>query len=134
MCLAKRSYTLPNINTQHAMLLLAFLLLTCQTSIAQEVYITKSGEKYHRSSCQYLKSSKIAIGLDKAQSLGYTACKVCRPPLVVEEGLEHQELSTPVTSHRCTALTQSGVRCKRMTSNSNGRCWQHQEDIEENYY
>ena len=44
------------------------------------VYITKTGEKYHTSSCRYLKKSKIAISLSNAKSSGYTACKVCNPP------------------------------------------------------
>lgn len=44
------------------------------------VYITKTGEKYHKSGCRYLKQSKIAIDLTKAKKQGYTACKVCKPP------------------------------------------------------
>lgn len=43
------------------------------------VYITNTGSKYHRSGCQYLKQSKIAISKDKAVSEGYTACKKCNP-------------------------------------------------------
>lgn len=41
------------------------------------VYITKTGSKYHRSGCQYLSKSKIAISLDDAKSRGYTACSRC---------------------------------------------------------
>jgi competence protein ComEC len=44
------------------------------------VYITKTGEKYHRSGCRYLKKSKIAIKLSKAKKRGYKPCKVCKPP------------------------------------------------------
>lgn len=29
------------------------------------------------------------------------------------------------TSTQCTGTTKSGNRCKRMTTSSNGRCWQH---------
>jgi hypothetical protein len=43
------------------------------------VYITKTGAKYHTSSCRYLRQSKIKISLKDAKSSGYTACKVCRP-------------------------------------------------------
>ena len=43
------------------------------------VYITRTGEKYHRSSCSCLRRSKIAISLKNAKSRGYTACKRCRP-------------------------------------------------------
>lgn len=31
-------------------------------------------------------------------------------------------------SRQCTAITQKGTRCKRMTSSSNGKCWQHGGD------
>lgn len=44
------------------------------------VYITKTGRKYHRSGCRYLKKSCIAISLDDAKSEGYGACSVCDPP------------------------------------------------------
>ena len=44
------------------------------------VYITKTGEKYHRGSCQYLSQSKIAISLANAKARGYTPCSVCKPP------------------------------------------------------
>lgn len=43
------------------------------------VYITKTGEKYHASGCQYLAKSKIAIDKSKAISQGYTACSRCKP-------------------------------------------------------
>ncbi len=42
------------------------------------VYITRTGEKYHRSSCSYLRSSKISISLTDAKR-GYSPCSVCKP-------------------------------------------------------
>lgn len=44
------------------------------------VYITKTGKKYHRGNCRYLKKSKIKISLKDACKRGYTPCKVCKPP------------------------------------------------------
>ncbi len=44
------------------------------------VYITETGEKYHKEHCRYLKSSKIEIALSKAIYKNYKPCKVCRPP------------------------------------------------------
>lgn len=41
------------------------------------VYITKTGSKYHRSGCQYLRKSCIPISLANAKSQGYTACSKC---------------------------------------------------------
>lgn len=43
----------------------------------QTVYITNTGEKYHRDGCRHLKKSKIPISLSDAQARGYTACKNC---------------------------------------------------------
>ena len=44
------------------------------------VYITKTGKKYHRETCSYLKKSKIKIRLSEAKRLGYTPCSSCKPP------------------------------------------------------
>jgi len=44
------------------------------------VYITESGEKYHRDGCQYLQKSKTQISLDDAKNRGYIPCKKCNPP------------------------------------------------------
>lgn len=43
------------------------------------VYITKTGSKYHRGRCRYLRKSKYPISLQKAKEQGYLPCKVCRP-------------------------------------------------------
>lgn len=32
-------------------------------------------------------------------------------------------------SGQCKGITQKGARCKRMVSNSNGYCWQHQSQV-----
>jgi len=44
------------------------------------VYITKTGKKYHRLGCRYLRKSCIPISLAEAKRRGYTPCKVCKPP------------------------------------------------------
>lgn len=44
------------------------------------VYITKTGSKYHRGNCRYLRKSKIPISLEEAKRRGYTPCSVCKPP------------------------------------------------------
>lgn len=45
------------------------------------VYITKTGMKYHRAGCRFLKNSKIEISLKDAKARGYTPCSVCDPPV-----------------------------------------------------
>ena len=44
------------------------------------VYITRTGAKYHRGSCGYLRQSSIPIALKNAKARGYTPCSRCRPP------------------------------------------------------
>ena len=48
-----------------------------QQTHSETVYITDTGSKYHRSWCQYLWGSQIAIDLDDAIAAGYTACSKC---------------------------------------------------------
>lgn len=45
------------------------------------VYITRTGECYHRSGCRYLRQSKIQITLDEAY-YEYRDCSVCDPPII----------------------------------------------------
>ena len=109
-----------------------FAVFTFCIANAQTVYITKTGAKYHKETCSYLKYSKIAISLKDAQDQGYTACKVCKPAsgvtkteeLKTESSQEkpNQKLEATV---RCSATTQGGTQCKRMTSDPSGKCWQH---------
>lgn len=47
--------------------------------LAQTVYTTKTGEKYHKSNCRYLKYSKKETTIKRARAMGYQACKVCKP-------------------------------------------------------
>lgn len=46
------------------------------------VYVTKTGSKYHRGDCRYLRQSKYAISLQDAVNQGYDACSVCDPPII----------------------------------------------------
>ena len=49
-----------------------------QTDLQTEtVYITNTGEKYHRWGCQYLGNSAIPISRTLAIVRGYTACSRC---------------------------------------------------------
>lgn len=54
------------------------IVQTVDEKIECTVYITKSGEKYHRGGCSYLKS-RIPITIDDAIENGYTMCKRCKP-------------------------------------------------------
>ncbi|GEM_PF-4033459 len=43
------------------------------------VYVTRTGQCYHRGSCSYLRKSKIPMRLSEARKL-YRPCKRCNPP------------------------------------------------------
>lgn len=45
-----------------------------------KVYVTETGEKYHRAGCRHLAGSAKALPLDEAKK-NYQPCRVCRPPL-----------------------------------------------------
>jgi hypothetical protein len=44
------------------------------------VYVTRTGQKYHREGCRYLSRSMIPMSLQEAQDEGYEPCSVCHPP------------------------------------------------------
>jgi len=44
------------------------------------VYTTKTGTKYHRAGCEYLKESSIPISLSTAKARGLSPCSKCNPP------------------------------------------------------
>src|SRR6185369_16175029 len=50
-----------------------------QAPQSQTVYITRTGHKYHRDGCGYLKS-RIPVPLKEAKKV-YSPCKVCNPPI-----------------------------------------------------
>lgn len=45
---------------------------------AAVVYITRTGSKYHRAGCRFLKSGN-TVSVDEAKVKGLTPCSVCRP-------------------------------------------------------
>ena len=46
------------------------------------VYVTNTGEKYHRGTCRYLHSSKIETTLRQAVIEDYEPCVICVPPVL----------------------------------------------------
>ena len=59
--------------------LITFSIIFTNNLIAQTVYVTNTGEKYHVVNCRYLKYSQNETTIKKAKDLGYLACKVCKP-------------------------------------------------------
>lgn len=53
--------------------------ITTDNTNSTIVYVTKTGDKYHRGSCSYLRQSRIQKTLSEAKSQGYTPCSICNP-------------------------------------------------------
>jgi hypothetical protein len=129
--------------------LISFLVILAWTITlsAQTVYITKTGSKYHISSCRHLSQSKISISLSEARERGYGPCSVCKPPVQTNvknpnqktetnqllnspsgKSDNKQQLNTSTTDRQqCAAITQAGTRCKRLAQVGSRYCWQHQK-------
>jgi micrococcal nuclease len=63
-------------------LAVAGLFLSQTAGEEAAVYVTSSGEKYHRENCRSLRRSKIALSLADAVKSGYEPCAICNPPTV----------------------------------------------------
>lgn len=95
------------------------------------VYVTRTGAKYHRVTCSYLRQSSIPMKLSEAV-VYYTPCSRCHPPIpsekaseqVIEKDKKTKETKA-VKSVQCAGITKKGTRCKRMTSDPSGFCYQH---------
>lgn len=111
---------------KHLKLLFLIIALTFVSNISsQSVYTTKTGKKYHKATCSYLKYSKSEITLEKAISLGYQACTVCKPTANNTKNSATSATSnsisnnTTTTTKTTTAVQCSGnkVRSKMQTKN-----------------
>jgi hypothetical protein len=110
------------------LLFVAFFTLAVNSLLAQTVYITKTGKKYHTSNCQYLSQSKIEINLQDAIARGYEPCKVCKPP--TNETIVQQPLvSKPKTNNSPrTSGIRIGCICNdgtRSNATGKGACSHH---------
>lgn len=63
----------------------AVLLFFLGAGESVTVYVTNSGEKYHRDTCSSLRQSKITLSLKDAVSSGYEACSICKPPVLIAD-------------------------------------------------
>lgn len=111
-------------------------LILTSFCLAQSVYVTKTGKKYHNENCSSLSSSKISIDLSEAIDKGYTPCKKCKPDEKLKGNTQNSttppkeqqvKSNSNVTSQQCEAITKSGTRCKRKAQTGSKFCWQHQK-------
>ncbi len=96
-------------------LLIAVVLMgmTALRVSAQTVYASDKGEKYHTADCNLSGDAK-DMTLASAKKAGKSPCAICKPN-------DHFKDQTV----RCSGKTADGTRCKRMTANKAGKCYQH---------
>jgi hypothetical protein len=127
---------------QKLILLLSSILfvgLFANNSFGQDdptVYVTRTGAKYHRVTCSYLRKSSIPMKLSEAASY-YGPCSRCHPPVlnnqsdtespdaVITKQTSPTKKSNKTQTNQCLGTTKKGARCKRTTSNPSGYCYQH---------
>lgn len=80
---------------------------------SQTVYASEKGEKYHTADCKMSGDAK-DMTLAAAKKAGKGACGMCKPD-------EHFKDKTV----QCKGKTADGTRCKRMTGDKGGKCYQH---------
>ena len=108
----------------------------------EKVYVTRTGTKYHRESCNSLRRSKIEMPLAEAAAR-YGPCANCRPPVLgaatpqqpaatgPREAAPAVERPSPAAapptprSTRCQATTKKGTQCSRNAQAGGSYCWQH---------
>src|SRR5690606_3186167 len=115
-------------------LLVVGFVLSVSMVIGQTVYKTPSGQKYHTATCRYVKNVSTKLTVADARKLGLSPCSQCRPDQAGQSnasssgrGIRQGEgKGVRSTSVRCRGITKAGARCKRMTKNVNGYCFQHE--------
>ncbi|QYH37271.1 hypothetical protein GYM62_09285 [Algoriphagus sp. NBT04N3] len=114
-------------------LLISFSLMSFSSEVvAQTVFITKTGKKYHKESCRYAKSGW-AAPLADAKKKGLTACLVCKPSTTDSKTTEPTSIKsntsetrpTQNTLSQCMATTKAGSRYSRKAASGSRYCWQH---------
>lgn len=99
---------------------------------SQTVYKTPSGQKYHTSTCRYVKNVSNSLSLTEAKSNGLSACSQCNPNQIQNRnalnlGIKPSEAKgVTFEAKQCKGKTKTGLRCKRRTKNKNGYCFQHE--------
>ena len=113
----------------------AIFLFLFSTVFSQTVNITKTGEKYHKENCRYLRKSSYSINLSDAKARGYKACTVCKPSttikasstLITKQTTQNRNMQVSQSNYsvQSAATTKARNQCKRLTKSTNGLCWQH---------
>lgn len=99
----------------------------------QTVYKTPSGNKFHTSTCRFVKNVSNQLSIDQAFAKGLSPCSICKPSTSSSNristgglGIKSNEVKGTSSATQCKGKTKAGARCKRTTKNINGYCFQHE--------
>ena len=100
----------------------------------QTVYKTPSGNKFHTSTCRFVKNVSHQLSVEQAYSKGLSACSICKPNTgsvnrisPIGLGIKPNEAKGISSAVQCKGKTKTGKRCSRKTRNVNGFCFQHEK-------
>lgn len=83
-------------NTFKFLMLVGFLaVLSFKNIIAQTVYVTENGKKYHAKNCALAPSGKKGLELKDAKSKGYTPCAKCKSDNIKADARKPQAAEKP---------------------------------------
>ena len=103
------------------------ILLFSVPMLAQTVYKTPSGEKYHAGTCRMVKNSSEKLSISEAVDLGLDPCKICKLAAIRKITSGSKAQGEKAITTQCKGKTKKGTRCKHRTSIANVYCFQHQE-------
>jgi hypothetical protein len=106
---------------------LLLLLLLASHGVAQAIYKTPSGKKYHLAECRMVTNVSEKITPQKALQLGLQPCKICHPVMQqLHFTSQNKAVGESTKTVQCSGITKKGTRCKHHTNIANGYCFQHQ--------
>jgi len=94
--------------------------LLATSLLAQEdptVYVTRTGSKYHRATCSYLRKSMIPMKLSEA-TISYDPCSRCNPPIYKANYTPKPQTKTQTSYDQSSAsntvyITRTGTKYHR---------------------
>lgn len=104
-----------------------FFLFVSNFIMAQSLYKTPSGHKYHLETCRMVKNVSEKISQSDIMRLKLSPCKICKPPYIgqISNTYGNKAVGESRRTVQCKGYTKKGTRCKHKTSIANGYCFQH---------
>jgi hypothetical protein len=97
---------------------------TTSTAGTDSVYITQSGSKYHKSTCEYVQETGRPAALADVRA-SHEPCRKClKDSSEVSKSAAKAAVGGPI---QCKALTRKGTQCSRNAKSGSAYCWQHRK-------